>query len=160
MPKELIFKIVCWKLRGFRSRNCILENTRTHRNFKAGKSTSRLKYVQNQRFSTSQCVGSKKLTQQSIEEPMTSRSIVCRTDFTDFDMLDAMIASALKRLLDKHVLFRKRVSVEEQRAQKYDRFKRGRPIFLHDLRKSTSRLKYVQIQCSLKSQCNGSKKSR
>ena len=37
--------------------------------------------------------------------------------FTDYDMLDAMIASALKRLLDKHVRFRKRVSVEEERAQ-------------------------------------------
>ena len=43
-------------------------------------------------------------------------------------MLDAMIASALKRLLDKHIHFRKRVSVEEQRAQKYDRFLRGRQI--------------------------------
>ena len=40
-------------------------------------------------------------------------------------MLDAMIASALKRLLT-HVYFRKRVSVEEQRAQKDDRFLRGR----------------------------------
>ena len=37
-------------------------------------------------------------------------------------MLDAMIASALKRLLDKHVLLRKRASVEEQLAHKYDRF--------------------------------------
>ena len=34
----------------------------------------------------------------------------------------------LKRLLDKHVHFRKRVSVEEQRAQKYDRFLQGRQI--------------------------------
>ena len=51
-----------------------------------------------------------------------------RTDFTDYDMLDAMIVFALKRLLDKHVHFRKRASVEEQRAQKYDRFLRGRPI--------------------------------
>ena len=49
-----------------------------------------------------------------------------RTDFPDFDVLDAMIASALKRLLDKHVPFRKRVRVEEQRAQKYDRFSRVR----------------------------------
>ena len=31
----------------------------------------------------------------SIDELMTSRSIVVRIDFTDFDMLDAMIASAL-----------------------------------------------------------------
>ena len=48
-----------------------------------------------------------------------------RIDFSDYDMLDAMIASALKKLLDKHVHFRLRVSVEEQRAQKYDRFLRG-----------------------------------
>ena len=32
-------------------------------------------------------------------------------------MLDAMIASALKKLLDGHVHFRRRASVEEQRAQ-------------------------------------------
>ena len=43
-------------------------------------------------------------------------------------MLDAMFASALKRLLDKYIRFRQRVSVEEQRAQKYDRFLRGRQI--------------------------------
>ena len=64
----------------------------------------------------------------SIDELVTSRSIVGRKDFPDYDMLDAMIASALKRLLDKHVRFRKRESVEEQRAQKYDRFLRGRQI--------------------------------
>ena len=41
----------------------------------------------------------------SIEEIITSRSIVGRTDYPDYDMLDAMIASALKKFLDKHVLF-------------------------------------------------------
>ena len=59
---------------------------------------------------------------------MTSRSIEGRTNFPDFDMLDAMIASALKRVLDRHVRFRRRVSVEVQRAQKYDRLLRGRQI--------------------------------
>ena len=43
-------------------------------------------------------------------------------------MLDAIIASVLKKLLNTHVHFRRRVSVEEQRAQKYDRFLRGRQI--------------------------------
>ena len=43
-------------------------------------------------------------------------------------MLDAMVASALKKLLNTHIHFRKRVSVEEQRAQKHDRFLRGRQI--------------------------------
>ena len=37
----------------------------------------------------------------SIDELLTSRSIVGRNDFPDFDMFDAMIASALERLLDK-----------------------------------------------------------
>ena len=59
---------------------------------------------------------------------MTSRSIVGRTDSPDFDMLDAMIASALKTLLDKHIHFRRRVMVEEQRAQTCDRFLRGRQV--------------------------------
>ena len=48
-------------------------------------------------------------------------------DFRDFDMLDAMIASALKRLLNTQIHFRKRVSAEEQRAQKH-RLLRGRQI--------------------------------
>ena len=64
----------------------------------------------------------------SIDKLVTSRSIVVRTDFPDYDMFDAMIASALKKLFDKHTHFRTRVSVEEQRAQKHDRFMRGRQI--------------------------------
>ena len=64
----------------------------------------------------------------SIDDLMTSRSITGRTDFPDYDMLDAMIPFALRRLLDKHVHFWKRVSVEEQRAQNFDRFTRGRQI--------------------------------
>ena len=63
----------------------------------------------------------------SIDELMTSRSIVGH-DFPDFDMLDAMIASALKKLIHTQSNFRKRVSVEERRAQKHDRFLRGSRI--------------------------------
>ena len=48
--------------------------------------------------------------------------------FLDFDMLDAMIASALKKLLNTQSKFPKRVTVEEHRAQKDDRFLRGRQI--------------------------------
>ena len=64
---------------------------------------------------------------ESIDELMTSRSIVVN-DFPDFDVLDAMIASALKKILNTQVPFRIRVSAEEQRAQKDDRFSRGRQI--------------------------------
>ena len=42
-------------------------------------------------------------------------------------MLAAMIASALKKL-HTSVRFRRRANVEEQRAQKHDRFQRGRQI--------------------------------
>ena len=62
----------------------------------------------------------------SIDGLVTSRSIVKRTDFRDFDMLDAMVASALKKLLNTQIHFRKRASVEEQRPQKHDQFLRGR----------------------------------
>ena len=60
----------------------------------------------------------------SNEELLILRSIVVRNAFPDHDMLDAMIASALTRLLDKHIYFHKRASVEEQA----DSFLRGRQI--------------------------------
>ena len=68
----------------------------------------------------------------SIDDLMTSRSVTGRTDFPDYEMLDAMIASALKKLLT-HGHFRKWVSVEEQRAQKYDRFSRRATNCIYDL---------------------------
>ena len=43
-------------------------------------------------------------------------------------MLDAMIASALKKLLNTQSNFWKRRSVDELRAQQHDRFQRGRQI--------------------------------
>ena len=116
-------------------------------NFKAGKSISKLKYVQRQQILILQCTGSKKVeVAKSIDELMTSRSIVVRTDFTDYDVLDAMIASALRRLLDKHVHFRKKESVEEQRAQKYDRYSRGRQIayMIHEHFRATGAFEAVQ----------------
>ena len=63
----------------------------------------------------------------SIEDLMASQSITGRRDFPDCEMLDAKIASTLKKILTS-VHFRRRVSVEEKRAQKDDRFLRGRQI--------------------------------
>ena len=63
----------------------------------------------------------------SIDDLMTSRSITGRTDFTDYEMLDAKTAYALKKILTS-VHIRRRVNVEEQRAQKDDRFLRCRQI--------------------------------
>ena len=64
----------------------------------------------------------------SIDELVTSRSIAGQPNFPDFNMLDAMIVSDLKKLLYSHSNFRKRVSVEKQRAPNSDRFLRGRQI--------------------------------
>ena len=38
------------------------------------------------------------------------------------------MAAALRKLFDKHTHFRKKVSIEEHRAEKNDRFLRGKPI--------------------------------
>ena len=82
----------------------------------------------------------------SIDEPQTSRSVVERTDFPDFDMLNAMVASALKQLLNTQIHFPKRVSVEEQRAEEHDRFLRGRQIayLTHEYLRATGAYETVQ----------------
>ena len=49
----------------------------------------------------------------SNDELVTSRSITGQHNFPDFDVLDAMIASALKELINTQSIFRKRVSVED-----------------------------------------------
>ena len=50
----------------------------------------------------------------SVDELMTSQSILVRTHFPDYEMLDVMIASALKKILNSEIKFLKRISVEEQ----------------------------------------------
>ena len=82
---------------------------------------------------------------ESIDYLMTSQSVAGRGDFPDNDMLDAMIGSALNKLLT-HVHIRKKVSVEEQRAQKDDRFLRGRQIakMIYDHFRATGGYEAVQ----------------
>ena len=62
----------------------------------------------------------------SLEELKSSRSIAGKT-FPNFEMLDARIASALNEII-QNSHFKKKVSLEEQNAQKEDRFLRGRQI--------------------------------
>ena len=57
----------------------------------------------------------------------SSRSIQGFTHFLNFEMLDGRIASALNRIIQNHH-FKKKVSLEEKKAQKEDRFLRGRQI--------------------------------
>ena len=65
----------------------------------------------------------------SIGEPVTSRSIVGRKDFTDYDMLDAMIASALKKLIT-NMHFLGRMSTEElELITRHDFYEGGKLLF-------------------------------
>ena len=49
------------------------------------------------------------------------------THFPNFEMQDARISSSLNRIIPNSY-FKKKVSLEEQKAQKEDRFLRGRHI--------------------------------
>ena len=59
----------------------------------------------------------------SLDELKSSRSVYGK-DFPNFEMLDAKIASALNKIIQKSQ-FKKKVSLAEQKAQKEDRFLRG-----------------------------------
>ena len=69
-----------------------------------------------------------------IDELVTSRSIMERTDCPDFDMQDAMIASAVKRHLDTHLHLRWRVCVEGAACSKIRPILTRKTNCLHDLR--------------------------
>ena len=70
----------------------------------------------------------------SIDELVTSRSTLGRNDFPVFDMLDAMIASALKRLLDKRIRFRKKSKCRRAARSKIPPILTRETNCLHDLR--------------------------
>ena len=62
----------------------------------------------------------------SVDELKSSRSIAGK-NFQKFEMLDAKIASVLNKIIHSSQI-KKKVSLEEQKAKKEDRFKRGRQI--------------------------------
>ena len=60
-------------------------------------------------------------TTKSLEALITPKSITGK-DCPVYEELDLMMAAALKRCYDQHAHFRKKISVEEQRAQKDNTF--------------------------------------
>ena len=62
----------------------------------------------------------------SLEELKSSRSVYGKK-FPKFEMVDAKIASDLNKII-QNSKFKKKVRIEEQKAQKDDRFLRGRQI--------------------------------
>ena len=66
-----------------------------------------------------------------MDDLRTSRSVLGK-NLPNFETLDAKIAHALKKMLAANE-FRKKVSIEEQKAQNENRFLRGRKTTrLHD----------------------------
>ena len=63
----------------------------------------------------------------SVDDLTSSRSIQGFSHLPNFEMLDARIASALNKIV-QHSYFKPKVSLEEQKAQKEDRFRLGRRI--------------------------------
>ena len=63
----------------------------------------------------------------SLDELESSRSVYGKFFFSNFEMLDVKIASALNKII-QNSQFKKKVSLEEQKAQKEDRLLRGRLI--------------------------------
>ena len=63
----------------------------------------------------------------SVDDVKSSRSIQGYSHFPKIEMLDARIASALNKII-QNSYFKKKVSLEEQKAQKKDPFLRGRQI--------------------------------
>ena len=84
-------------------------------------------------------------TAKSIDDFISPKSITGK-DFPGYDELNMMMASALKKCYEKQTHFRKKVRIEEQRAQKNDRFLRWRHIALmiYDNFRSTGF--YAEIQ--------------
>ena len=72
--------------------------------------------------------------EKSIDEHFTSRSTVERNGVTDMDMLDAMIATALKRLHYKHMHFRKKSKCRTAACSKIRPILTRKTNCLHDLR--------------------------
>ena len=64
---------------------------------------------------------------ESVDDLKSSRSIRGTQGLPDFEVLDAKIASALNRII-QNIQFKRKVSLEERKAQKEDRFLRGRQI--------------------------------
>ena len=62
----------------------------------------------------------------SLDELTSSRSVYGK-DFPNFEMLDAKIASVWNDII-QNSHFKKKVSLEEQKAQKEGRFLRGRQV--------------------------------
>ena len=105
-----------------------MENSRTSMEFQSWRVNFKTEVCASSQFAhvTRQWITEVELAK-SIDDLMTTRSITERTDFPDYDLLDAKIASALKELITNMHIPR-RMCTEELRAQNETRFLPRRQI--------------------------------
>ena len=90
---ELVLTMVWLIIRDFRSRNCIWEYSFLHGISKLESQLRNWSMFEISRSSSHNALDQRSWdSAKSIDELMTSRSIVGRSDFPDYDMLDAMIS--------------------------------------------------------------------
>ena len=110
---------------GMLSRNCTSENSQNKITFQCWRVSFKTEVWRVHGSNEVEMAG-------STDDLLMSQSIWRRVFFLIFEMLDARIASMQWKIISI-TSFRKRASVEEQRAQKYNRFLRGRQIAIESV---------------------------
>ena len=111
-----------WSTRQFKEFCKIIGKSEKRRNWKTWKWRTRTSEQRIARKRRTLCEVAKLL-----DDFITPKSITGK-NFPNYEELDLMMAAALKRCYDKQTHVRKKISVEEQRAQKGIRFLRGRHV--------------------------------
>ena len=110
-----------------RSRNFTLTNSLHQQHSLVGRSDSKTEVCTCLQISTEAMLWIKEVEMvESVDDLNSSRSIK-GTHGPDFELLEARIASALNKII-QNTRFKKKVSLEEMKAHKEDRFLRGRQI--------------------------------
>ena len=110
-----------------RSRNFTLTNSLHQQHLLVGRSDSKLRCVFVHTLLRKLCCGSKKWRWLNQWMYLKSSRSIRGTHGLDFELLDARTASALNNII-QNTRFKKKVSLEEMKAHKEDRFLRGRQI--------------------------------
>ena len=112
----------------FKSQNLTSTSSPLHKRFRVEKIRFKTEVCSCSNFPTEAMLWIKEVeVAASVDDSKSSRSIQGVTPFPDFELLDARSASSLNKII-QNSYFKKKVSLEEQKARKADRFLRGRQI--------------------------------
>ena len=119
MQKELVRRIMSLNHQGIRSQNCISIKSLFLRHFSVGRRVSKKKYVHVLITPRKLCVGSQKCRSSIRWSILCHRDQFENIDFRIFEMVDAKIASSLKKII-QNSNFKKKVNLTKQKVQPDD----------------------------------------